>query len=387
MRTLRKYPFLLLFVLFAVLLMQPVVSRAFDLIELVIQVDLEPGEPFAFSYDVLGFLNTGFAISNLGQSLLALEVQTALDPAGLLTGEEVQEGFALLDGTLLLEVNALDPSGGRADIRTTYRMNVEARSLDPEAIRGLFLRQQVVDPARARARARAVGLADARMMRFVEGESGGEWVRAVRAIRAGGRADIRFLPRMEPDGVLGHYGTATTAQGDSYVWAVMDRNSKYGVGFTVDREDDGVPNSDDNCVDVANANQNDFDNDQVGDACDDDDDNDQVLDDADNCPLGANPEQNDFDGDGIGDVCDDDVDNDGVNDGLDQCLETLLGDTVDPEGCSIADRCPCENDWKNHGAYVRCVARRSGSFVDAGLISQEEKDEIVSTAGQSACGF
>jgi len=377
----------LVLVLFAALLLLPILSRAFDLIELVIQVNLEPGTDTAFNYDVIGFPNTGFTISNPGPSALAVVAQTGLDPAGLLAGEELQEGFALFDGTLLLEATALDPSGVRADVRTTYRMDVDPRMLQRDFVRGLFLRQQVTDPARARARARASGLADARIMRFVEGEDGGRWIRAVRAIRAQGRADVRFMPRMDPDGVLGHYGNATTASGDSYVWAVMDKNSKYAVGLTVDRDDDGVPNADDNCRDTENANQNDFDGDLAGDACDDDDDNDLVPDAADNCPLAVNPDQDDFDGDGIGDPCDEDIDGDGVNDGLDVCLDTYFGDTVDPDGCSIADICPCENDWKNHGSYVRCVARRSGLFVDAGLITSEEKDAIVSTAGQSGCGF
>lgn len=47
----------------------------------------------------------------------------------------------------------------------------------------------------------------------------------------------------------------------------------------------------DNCIDVANPDQVDGDDDTFGDACD-------------NCPVDANPEQLDADGDGIGDVCD-----------------------------------------------------------------------------------
>ena len=61
-------------------------------------------------------------------------------------------------------------------------------------------------------------------------------------------------------------------------------------------------------------------------------------------------------------------------------------------GCSIAQLCPCDGPrgttvgWKNHGKYVSCVAKSAGSFVDQGLLSAAEKDEIVSQAAESECG-
>ena len=94
-----------------------------------------------------------------------------------------------------------------------------------------------------------------------------------------------------------------------------------------DRDDDGIPNGDDNCPNTPNPDQQDSDGDGRGDACDgsggggdndkDDDgipngdgdgdgsdqDNDGILDDDDNCPTIPNPDQADADGDGIGDVC------------------------------------------------------------------------------------
>lgn len=153
-----------------------------------------------------------------------------------------------------------------------------------------------------------------------------------------------------------------------------------------DFDNDGVCESDDNCPLIPNDNQSDLDGDMVGDACDDDIDGDGDLNDADNCVYDFNPYQEDFDNDGEGDACDADIDADGVEDAVDACLPTPLGEVVNGGGCSIAELCPCENDWKNHGAYVRCVAHTSEDFVDAGLISETEKGTIVSTAGQSECG-
>ena len=61
-----------------------------------------------------------------------------------------------------------------------------------------------------------------------------------------------------------------------------------------DRDEDGVLDTDDNCVDIANAQQDDGDADGLGDVCD-------------NCPQVANRDQVDLDGDGIGSVCDTDL--------------------------------------------------------------------------------
>ena len=122
-------------------------------------------------------------------------------------------------------------------------------------------------------------------------------------------------------------------------------------------------------------------------------DDDGLRDYEDNCPNTPNPDQVDFDGDGEGDVCDADVDGDSAPNEDDECAFTPVGEIVDPEtGCSIAQLCPCEGprgtlqSWKNHSKYVSCTAKSSESFVEKGLITEEEKDQIVSSAAQSSCG-
>lgn len=81
-----------------------------------------------------------------------------------------------------------------------------------------------------------------------------------------------------------------------------------------------------------------------------------------------------------------DSDQDGVLNNHDHCPGTPAGQTVDANGCSIAQLCPCAGPWKNHGKYVSCVAHASESFVNAGLITEAQKDDITSAAGRSSCG-
>ncbi len=70
-----------------------------------------------------------------------------------------------------------------------------------------------------------------------------------------------------------------------------------------DSDKDGVADSRDNCVSIANPDQKDRDNNGRGDLCDDFD-KDGVLNIYDNCPNTPNYNQSDVDRDGIGDLCD-----------------------------------------------------------------------------------
>lgn len=70
-----------------------------------------------------------------------------------------------------------------------------------------------------------------------------------------------------------------------------------------DTDKDGVVDSADNCVGVANADQADKDKNGKGDACEDFD-HDGIINANDNCPMKANRAQVDTDMDGLGDECD-----------------------------------------------------------------------------------
>ena len=71
---------------------------------------------------------------------------------------------------------------------------------------------------------------------------------------------------------------------------------------------------DNNCDGVADEGFQNTDGDGKADCVDEDDDNDGVPDTSDNCPLVENADQLDSDGDTVGDACDPDDDNDGVPD-------------------------------------------------------------------------
>ncbi len=129
----------------------------------------------------------------------------------------------------------------------------------------------------------------------------------------------------------------------------------------LDSDADGVVDGRDNCRDDRNADQNDFDNDGRGDACDSDDDGDGVRDRSDNCPWEANANQSDRDADDIGDACEGDRDSDGtpdaddsfpddpyeqadwdedsVGDNADNCPDLPNRDQRDADGNGTGDAC------------------------------------------------
>ena len=152
-------------------------------------------------------------------------------------------------------------------------------------------------------------------------------------------------------------------------------NITIAVGDGADVDYDIRHGSDDNCPNTYNPDQDDFDDDGRGDACDDRDgdgfldfsdncrtmpnnqldaESDGIGDACDNCPFTSNPGQDDSGGlatsipNGIGDACEcGDVSNNGIVDNTDAVLikRYVLGlpPGVDPDKCNINAGNSCDN--------------------------------------------
>jgi Thrombospondin type 3 repeat len=109
-----------------------------------------------------------------------------------------------------------------------------------------------------------------------------------------------------------------------------------------DTDDDGIPDSVDNCVETPNFDQHDADNDGVGDACD-------------RCP-GTPPEE-----------------------------------PVLENGCSLSQQCPCEGpspgtQWSSQREYIGCIARGLRSLRRAHKVSRHDAVDLIERAAHSGCG-
>lgn len=96
---------------------------------------------------------------------------------------------------------------------------------------------------------------------------------------------------------------------------------------------------------------------------------------------------------GIGE---EDIDGDGFLSCKNDCDDTnpeinpnafeLPGNLID-ENCdgSLGD-CDPNANWKNHGQFVRCVAHETDALIKAGALTQDEGDELISSAAKSNVG-
>ena len=159
--------------------------------------------------------------------------------------------------------------------------------------------------------------------------------------------------------------------------------------FDIDSDDDQVADKLDNCIEISNNDQSDFDDDSIGDPCDIDDDNDGISDSLD----AFDPDSSDwadFDFDGIGSTADEDDDNDGILDVLDDDPTLSSEDLAikylqNIENCAVMDdgssRLLCysnffgvlaENEENNSDALELSIAlSKLGAIDDCHFVSHE----------------
>lgn len=156
------------------------------------------------------------------------------------------------------------------------------------------------------------------------------------------------------DGSLQQIGVPCDPQADGSGKCVQDAQGGRCVKIdpALDKDQDWIPDTKDNCVEVKNFTQIDSDGDGVGDVCD-------------NCLQKANKDQLDADKDGIGEVCDNcpskpnvdqwDVDQDGVGEVCDNCPMKANADQADEDKNGIGNAC------------VALCSKQSGNFSDPSI--------------------
>jgi len=137
-----------------------------------------------------------------------------------------------------------------------------------------------------------------------------------------------------------------------------------GINFSADADLDEIHDSSDNCPNIPNPLQDDYDKDGLGDICDSDDDNDNVVDALDAFDNDPN-EWADFDFDGIGSYQDKDDDNDGILDEEDP-MPIPISEKLTQQHMTEIERCILEDGTSRLLCY--------GNFF-VSLVKQEENNE------------
>ena len=148
------------------------------------------------------------------------------------------------------------------------------------------------------------------------------------------------------------YSCTLLAVKDTFVSEVLSTGSVVPLAASgADSDGDGVEDTADNCPQISNADQADFDADGIGDVCDDDDDDDGTVDTEDAFPFDGT-ETIDTDGDGVGDNADAfpadsaesmDSDGDGVGDNAD-ALPLDAAESIDTDGDGIGNNADTDDD-------------------------------------------
>lgn len=131
-----------------------------------------------------------------------------------------------------------------------------------------------------------------------------------------------------PQGSGGHIGPCINLR-DASIF--MDQF----LSNPTDTDNDGVADPLDNCPSMANANQDDYDLDGIGDVCDPDADADGVPSASDNCPFLPNASQVNSDSDSHGDACD-------------NCDLVANDDQYDENGDGVGDACDGQMHIQNY---------------------------------------
>lgn len=53
---------------------------------------------------------------------------------------------------------------------------------------------------------------------------------------------------------------------------------------------------------------------------------------------------------------------------------------------SLDQICPCRSSWNNHGEYVQCVQSMTAALANVGLLTDAQRRDLISQAGESDCG-